>query len=307
MSEPQAAQESPGRAVAKVLESSDMRGKFMEALPPDIPPDRFTRVVITAINMRPELLDADRQSLYTSCLRAAQDGLLPDGREGVLNIYNTNVGTKERPQWVKKVQWMPMVEGVIKQMAKAGISVYAATVHAHDKIRMWNDDRGQHIEHEPAMFTTDSGPMIGVYARGVDRNGNVQIEAMNIDEINQARKASKNANGAIFEQWPDRMAQKTVLHRLRKRMAILDPKIAEDMRRAEIDDLDVDDDDIPPPPVKTEMPQAGQRPRALQAVVDHGQPPDEYEDIPSPAQAPAPQRRASAGPPVPPPDDGVDF
>lgn len=266
--------ESAGKAVVRVLESESMRGKFVATLPPEIPVDKFTRVVITAINMRPELLEADRTSLYTSCLRAAQDGLIPDGREGVLNIYNTNVGTKQAPKWMKKVQWMPMVEGVIKQLAKAGIKAYAASVYANDKIRIWNDNDGQHVEHEPVVFG-DRGERIGAFAVGIMADGYTQVEAMNMTELANARAASKNKDGAIYELWADRMEQKTALHRLRKRMAILDPSVAEALRRAEDDDLDGDE----PAPAPTATPPASggpgtateppRRSKTLQAVVDH--------------------------------------
>lgn len=281
--------ESAGKAVVRVLESESMRGKFMATLPPEIPVDKFTRVVITAINMRPELLEADRTSLYTSCLRAAQDGLIPDGREGVLNIYNTNVGTKQAPKWMKKVQWMPMVEGVIKQLAKAGIKAYAASVYANDKIRIWNDNDGQHVEHEPVVFG-DRGDRIGAFAVGIMADGYTQVEAMNMTELANARAASKNKDGAIYELWADRMEQKTALHRLRKRMAILDPSVAEALRRAEDDDLDGDE----PAPAPTATPPASggpgtateppRRSRTLQAVVDH----ETQSEPPAAAEQPPP-------------------
>ncbi len=281
--------ESAGKAVVKVLESESMRGKFVATLPPEIPVDKFTRVVITAINMRPELLEADRTSLYTSCLRAAQDGLIPDGREGVLNIYNTNVGTKQAPKWMKKVQWMPMVEGVIKQLAKAGIKAYAASVYANDKIRIWNDNDGQHVEHEPVVFG-DRGERIGAYAVGITQDGYTQVEALNMADLGKARAASKNKDGAIYELWADRMEQKTAMHRLRKRMAIMDPSVAEAMRRAEEDDLEGDDPvpespAVPPssggPGTATEPPR---RSRTLQAVVDH----ETQAEPPAAEQPPAP-------------------
>ena len=60
-----------------------------------------------------------------------------------------------------------------------------------------------------------------------------------------ARAASKNKAGAIYELWADRMEQKTAMHRLRKRMAIMDPSVAEALRRAEEDDIDVGDGDAP--------------------------------------------------------------
>lgn len=260
--------DSGPKAVAKYLESPDMQAKFVKALPPDVSVDRFTRVVMTAISMKPELLEADRTSLYTSCLTAAKDGLVPDGREGVLNVFSTNVGTKQSPRWIKKVQWMPMIEGVIKQMAKAGISVYAASVYANDQIRVWNDDRGQHVEHTPVLFG-ERGARIGAYAVGRTKSGHVQVEAMNADDLAKARAASKNADGAIYQLWGDRMEQKTCAHRLRKRMAILDPEIAEALRRDEEEGLD--DPPLPEgaPTPTTEIPEPGRRSRTLQAVVDH--------------------------------------
>ena len=59
--------------------------------------DRFTAVCLRAVQENPELLQADIKSLYYSCQRAAQDKLMPDGREGFLAIYNTNIGTKDKP------------------------------------------------------------------------------------------------------------------------------------------------------------------------------------------------------------------
>lgn len=259
------------KQIATTLASPEMREKFVAALPKDISVDRFTRVVMTAVAMRPDLLDANRSSLYTACLRAAQDGLLPDGREGVLNVYKTKVRTPNGEQWVPMVQWMPMVEGVIKQLGKAGVTAYAASVYEKDTIRIWNDDKGQHVEHHPVVFG-DRGARIGAYAVGIAKDGRAQVEAMNAEDLAKARASSKNKDGAVYQQWADRMEQKTCLHRLRKRMALIDPEIAAALSRAEDDDL-IGDDDPPPamPEGSTEpQPEAPRgRSSTLQAVVDH--------------------------------------
>lgn len=279
-----------GRQVVAVLKSTDMQARFRESLPPNVSVDKFTRVVATAVAQRPELLAADRTSLYLAATQAAKDGLLPDGREGVLNIYRTNVGTREAPRWVQKVQWMPMVEGVIKQLAKAGIRVTAASVHRNDKFRFWTDDEGQHIEHEPALFSTDRGDRIGAYAIGVTAEGYRQIEAMNADELAKARAASKNKDGKIFADWPDRMEQKTVIHRLRKRMAIADDDVREFLDRDMKDEME-DDDPPPAPAPEPATVVAANRPRSktLQSVVDHqkheqfaAQAPAQVDDAPPP-------------------------
>src|SRR5690349_12093399 len=58
------------------------------ALPKHIPVERFKRVILTALNLNPDLVGADRRSLFNAAQKAAQDGLVPDGREGALVIFN---------------------------------------------------------------------------------------------------------------------------------------------------------------------------------------------------------------------------
>src|SRR3990167_4436107 len=66
--------------------------QFKAALPPQIPAERFLRVLLTGVQQSPEIIQADRQSLFAAAMRAAQDGLLPDGREAALVVFNKNVG-----------------------------------------------------------------------------------------------------------------------------------------------------------------------------------------------------------------------
>ncbi|TGQ26791.1 recombinase RecT, partial [Mesorhizobium sp. M4B.F.Ca.ET.214.01.1.1] len=63
---------------------ANMNDQFKAALPAHIPVERFARVVMTAIQNKPELLSAPRKDLFNAAMKAAQDGLLPDGREGAL-------------------------------------------------------------------------------------------------------------------------------------------------------------------------------------------------------------------------------
>src|SRR5580765_2547904 len=64
--------------------------ELKRALPQHMPPERFIRVVLTAVQINADLLTVNRQSLWNSCLRAAQDGLLPDGREGAIVPFRDN-------------------------------------------------------------------------------------------------------------------------------------------------------------------------------------------------------------------------
>src|SRR5688500_3765384 len=81
-----------------------MDHELSTALPPHMPVERFMRVVLTAVNGNPDLLKADRRTLFESAMKAAQDGLLPDGRDGAFVTFSG------------KVQWMPMVGGILKKV-----------------------------------------------------------------------------------------------------------------------------------------------------------------------------------------------
>lgn len=252
---------SATRLVLTTIKSGPIQKQIREALPPGVNIDRFTRVTLAAIQHRPELLDADRESLYSACVRAAQDGLLPDGRQGIINIYNTNLAPKGQPaKWVKKCQFQPMVEGIIYQFAKAGINAYAVSVYANDKIEIWNDDTGQHIKHVP-MLLGDRGDRVAAVAVGTSK-GLTTVELMTREDLAKARAASKSPDFGPWKDWTDRMEQKSALHRLRKRIAIVDEAAAEALDR--LDEEFEEEPDVEVAQVATEA----RRPRAMDKVTE---------------------------------------
>lgn len=263
------------RDIGTTLRTPAMQQQIASSLPPSVSVDRFTATTITAINHNPDLLGADRQSLYNAVVKAAQDGLLPDGVDGVLNIYNTKVGEN----WVKKVQWQRMVGGIIKQFGKAGINAYAVSVYANDKFEMWNDGDGQHVKHTPVVFG-DRGERIGALAVAKLANGRTVVESMNMDDLSRAQAASKskdkqgNATGP-WRDWPERMEQKSVLHRLRKRVAVLDEAAAQELNK--IDDEFEDEPAVPQSePERQAVPtDATARPAALSAVLSQADAPQQ--------------------------------
>jgi len=75
-------------AVSEVrLQLASMETQFGAVLPKHIPVERFGRVVLTAVQTNPDLLNVERRSLWNACMKAAQDGLLPDGRLGALVVF----------------------------------------------------------------------------------------------------------------------------------------------------------------------------------------------------------------------------
>ncbi len=182
-----------------------MAPEFEKALPPHIDVKRFIRIAQTAIVGNPNLLKCDRRSLYQACTKAAQDGLLPDGREGAIVPYGD------------KAQWMPMIAGILKKIRNSGelLSITAQIVKERDQFRRWVDSDGEHLEHEPVTFG-DGGKVIGVYALAKTKDGGLYIDAMGVPDVEKVRAVSKSKDGTAWKNWWDEMAKKTVLRRLAK-------------------------------------------------------------------------------------------
>lgn len=270
--------ENPVAVVCTALASPAMQEKFKQVLPPDVSLDRFTRVTLTAIQKNPAILECDRTTLYNACIDAANRGLMPDGKEGAIVSFRQKDGPP-------RAQFMPMPEGVIKEMAKAGVKAHAVSVYEKDTVEIWNDDDGQHFEHRPVVFG-DRGERIGAVAWAKDAGGRTYVEAMNMDDLLRVAQTSrsKDRNGNIvgpWAQWPERMEQKSVLHRLRKRIAILGADdVVERLQADEEADVAPADDLVKPtqtsgPVDNAALPvQSQKRPRGLQAALDRAQAPE---------------------------------
>lgn len=204
--------------VCQTISKPEFRQRLASALPPGVDVDRFQRVVLTAIQQNPEIANGDRQSLYNAAIRAAADGLLPDGREGAF----VSMGGKPT--------WMPMVGGIIKRLATAGISIDAQVVYENDDFEQTLGDDAA-IHHKAPRLGQPRGEPLGVYAIARLANGMVMREVMDKAEVEKVRAASRSGNGGPWKQWWTEMARKTVIRRLAKRLPILDARVAETIQR----------------------------------------------------------------------------
>ena len=155
-------------------------GEFQAALPPQIPVERFARTIVTAVQMEPKLLAADRRSLVAACMKAAQDGLLLDGREAGLSLYN------DRASNCQTVAYMPMVNGILKKIRQSGeiSSIRAHVVYEGDEFdfELGDDER---ISHKPKL--AEQGQPIAAYAIAKFKDGDIQREVMSLAEIEKMR------------------------------------------------------------------------------------------------------------------------
>lgn len=183
---------TPLQEVRQTMESKEMREQIKMALPPHISVDKFIRVVTTAISNDPKLMEADRRSLYNAAMKAASDGLIPDGKLAALVVFSTNVGTKDRPVWEKQVQYMPMVAGILQKIRNSGelATITSLLVYKNEKFRYWIDKKGENIEHEPLIFG-EKGDPIGVYAMAETKDGAVYFEVMSKEQVMAIRSVAK--------------------------------------------------------------------------------------------------------------------
>jgi recombination protein RecT len=257
------AQLTPMEAMRTTI--TKLEAEFCNALPPQIPVQKFIRTTMTAIQMNPDLLRADRRSVLASCMKAAQDGLLVDGREAALVIFKG------------QAQYMPMIGGLLKKLRNSGelASIGAHVAYEFDEFRYELGDE-ERIVHRPNL-TGERGAAIAAYAIARTKDGAVYREVMSYEQVQQVREVSRAKNNGPWVQWWDEMARKTVLRRLMKRLP----------SSADIDQvLDHDNEtyDLAPQTTTAADPSAAGQPSRLKAsigiedVVEEG-PTDDAQDV----------------------------
>jgi recombination protein RecT len=208
------------------VRSDDFQEKLKAELPSDVSLDRFTNVVIRAVNEEPALLAVDnKRSLFLACQRAAQDGLIPDKREGALVTYNI----KTDGHWQTAVQWQPMIGGLRKRLALAGFDLRARVVCEFDDFDYQLGDIEQ-VLHKPPPLNEERGEIIGAYAIA-ERGGKKYREVMTRKEIDQVRAVSRSGDKGPWGQWFAEMAKKTVAKRLIKSLPLYDIEDQEQRQR----------------------------------------------------------------------------
>ena len=180
-------------------------------LPRHVSKERFIASAIAAVKQTPGLLECTPRSLFSAITKSAQDGLLPDGREGVITIYNE----KQKDNSYEKVaQWNPMTFGLRKRARELDrIIVSTQTVSENDHF-IWHEGDDPKIEHEPAKLGTPRGPMIGAYAIFRTENGAVlHREVMDKNQIESVQAQSKNPDGLMWKKFTTEAWRKTVVRR----------------------------------------------------------------------------------------------
>jgi recombination protein RecT len=189
-------------------------GEFRKALPSHITPERFVRTAQTAVAFTRNIDKAKPASVYAACLKAAQDGLILDGREAALVVDYTG-----------EAQYRPMMRGLLRLAYNSGQikSLVVETVRQNDEFIESPTDEEHPIRHNIDR-RQPRGEVYAVYALARLKDGGVLHEVMSVEDVNAIRdrsdayrafKAGKIKSTPWSTDWSE-MARKTVFRRLSK-------------------------------------------------------------------------------------------
>lgn len=228
-----------GGIVKLQSELADRAEQFAMVLPSHISPAKFQRTVLTAVQSDPDLLTGNRRSLLTACMKAAQDGLLPDKREAALVIFNNRVKDGQG-KWsvVKEIQYMPMVYGLRKKILQSGEvkDIFANVVYKQEidaGLFIYEEGTERMLRHKPMLdpsFDPTDEDIACAYSIATFEDGSQSFEVMRRSEINKVRQKSQTgATGQVVKfgeragqpiepkgpwvDWFSEMAKKTVMRR----------------------------------------------------------------------------------------------
>lgn len=199
--------------VAATIDRPEFQQQLREALPTGLSVEKFTRTTKLAIQLNPEVLTADRQSLFLAMVRCAKDGLLPDGREAAL--------VKVKVKGKDTVAYWPMIGGFRKKAAEHGFAIEAHAVYTGDKFA-YELGLEPTLVHSPPSLDQPRGELMGAYAVGTGPDGQKFLEVMGKQEIEAVRATSRAGDSEYgpWVKWPAEMYRKTVARRLFKQLPL---------------------------------------------------------------------------------------
>ena len=189
-----------------------MEGEIKKALPSVLTPERFTRIVLSALSTNPKLQETTPESFLGAMMTAAQLGMEPNtplGQAYLLPYYNSKKRCLES-------QFQPGYKGLIDLAYRSGevSTIQAHVVYEHDKFSYAYGLEPQ-LEHVPAMG--DRGSPTHVYAVFRTKDGGYSFGVMSIDDVRRhAQRYSKSFENGPWQTNFEEMAKKTVLKRVLK-------------------------------------------------------------------------------------------
>lgn len=210
----QGGQMSAAKAEKKAMQAyiKAMEPAIKKALPSVITPERFTRMVFSALSSTPKLADCSPQSFLAAMMTAAQLGVEPNTALGQAYLLPyRNHGQME-------CQFQLGYKGLIDLAYRSGeVSVIQAhTVYENDVFE-YELGMNPKLRHVPAK--ADRGEAVAYYAMFKTKDGGYGFEVMSVDDVQRHAQRYSKSYGSGSSPWRsnfDEMAKKTVLKRALK-------------------------------------------------------------------------------------------
>lgn len=190
-----------------------MEGEIKRALPSVITPERFTRMVLSALSTNPKLAACTPKSFLGAMMSAAQLGLEPNTPLGQAYLI------PYRNKGVDEVQFQIGYKGLVDLAYRSGEVevVQAQTVYENDKFECEYGLEPK-LVHVPA--DGDRGEAVKVYAMFKTKSGGYGFEVMSMEDCRKHAMAySQSYKNGYSSPWStnfEEMAKKTVLKRVLK-------------------------------------------------------------------------------------------
>ena len=205
-------QMSAAKAEKKTMQAyiKAMEPAIKKALPSVITPERFTRMVLSALSSTPKLAECSPQSFLAAMMTAAQLGVEPNTALGQAYLLPyRNHGQME-------CQFQLGYKGMIDLAYRSGdvSTIQAHTVYANDEFE-YELGLEPKLRHIPAK--SDRGDPVFFYAVFRTKDGGYGFDVMSLDDVRtHAKKYSKAYSNGPWQTNFEEMAKKTVLKRVLK-------------------------------------------------------------------------------------------
>jgi recombination protein RecT len=185
---------------------------------------RMQSAAVVAVTKDPDLLLADRASFMAAIRMCAGHGVIPDGVEATLQVYNAKVKINGREEWIKKVTYLPMIRGIQNRVMRSGKVdlFYAEVVYENETFTIDTSQGDRRPVHNPDWFNR-GGDVVGAYSVVKYSNGTIDCEPMSRSEIEKIKAVAKTKN--VWDNWFEEKAKVAVMKRHSKRL----PLSAEDL------------------------------------------------------------------------------
>ena len=189
-----------------------MQGQIAKALPTVLTPERYTRMVMTALSTNPQLQQCTPESFLGAVMQAAQLGVEPNTPLG--QAYLIPYRNKGRLE----CQFQLGYKGLLDLAYRSGeVSIIdAQAVHENDEFD-YQYGLEPSLKFRPAL--TNRGPVIAYYAMFKTKDGGFNFCVMSLEDVQNHAKQYSKAAGSSFSPWAtnfDAMAKKTVLKQVLK-------------------------------------------------------------------------------------------